>query len=296
MHEEIKIAGCCDQATTVERTSSSVDEARENRIDPANGEQIKQLVKERYGHAATQGTGCGCSTDSNEPKFSFVGTEYEGQEGYVAEADLGLGCGVPTELADIKPGDIVLDLGSGAGIDAFIARNETGEEGEVIGVDFTPEMIQKATENATKLGFDNVRFLEGDIENLPIDDESVDVIISNCVLNLVPRKKKAFSQMYRVLKTGGHFTVSDIVAEGDLPDPLRESAALYAGCVSGASEREDYLQLLRDAGFDEVSVVREHTINIADEILLEMATEQEVAVFRESGGLSSVTVTGFRRD
>ncbi|TDI69423.1 MAG: arsenite methyltransferase [Bacteroidetes bacterium] len=296
MQEEIIAKGCCGSARKVDQ--HSVLSALEVEFDPTDGNQVKELVKRRYGHAAThaEGCGCGCSAENYEAEFAFVGEEYEGRDGYVAEADLGLGCGVPTDLADIKSGDTVLDLGSGAGIDAFIAREEVGENGVIIGVDFTPEMVKKATENSAKLGYDNVSFLEGDIEDLPIDEETVDVIISNCVLNLVPHKKEAFSEMYRVLKKGGHFTLSDIVIQGDLPDRLRESAALYAGCVSGAIAREDYFHLLKDAGFEDVSVVREHAIDIADEILLQMASEAEVQAFKASGGLASVTVTGFRRN
>ena len=298
MTEEITVTACCGQEKTIKIADIKTEGLDSHFQDIENGEQIKEVVKQRYAYAATHATGCGCgcSPDSSDSEFSFVGDEYEGHEGYVAEADLGLGCGVPTDLAGISEGDTVLDLGSGAGIDAFIARREVGSEGNVIGVDLTPEMISRARENTEKLGYDNVRFLEGDIENLPVDSNTIDVVISNCVLNLVPHKYNAFSEMHRVLKNGGHFTVSDIVIQGELPERLRESAELYAGCVSGAIERSDYLNLLSEVGFSDIQVLKEHEINIADEILLENASAEEVAEFRKSGGISSITVTGYRKN
>jgi SAM-dependent methyltransferase len=210
----------------------------------------------------------------------------------VAEADLKLGCGVPTDLADLQPGEIVLDLGSGAGLDAFVARRIVGAEGHVEGVDVTPEMVGKARTNAKDLGYDNVHFHEGGIEDLPIDDARFDVALSNCVLNLVPDKARAFTEMHRVLRAGGRFCISDIVVQGDLPDTIRRSAELYAGCVAGAMEREAYLGGLREAGFSSVEVVRERAIGVPEEVLAEAASTDEIQRFRENGALLSVTVRG----
>jgi SAM-dependent methyltransferase len=176
------------------------------------------------------GPSCGCASGDDSGVSSMIGDEYDGVEGYVAEADLKLGCGVPTDLADLQPGEIVLDLGSGAGLDAFVARRIVGAEGRVEGVDFTPEMVEKARANAEDLGYDNVHFHEGAIEDLPIDDARFDVALSNCVLNLVPDKARAFEEMHRVLRVGGRFCISDIVVQGDLPATIRRSAELYAGC------------------------------------------------------------------
>ncbi len=302
MTTEIRVSKCCGEETLVvteDITEDITDEiAPDSHADGPSGDRLKEIVRERYARAATEndGCGCGCSGDTDDPEYSFVGEEYGSRQGYAPEADLGLGCGVPTDIAGINKGDTVLDLGSGAGIDAFIARELVGEEGEVIGIDFTPEMIQKATENAEKLGYTNVRFLQGDIENLPVPQRSIDVVISNCVLNLVPDKQKAFAQMFRILKPGGHFTVSDIVVQGELPERLRDSAALYAGCISGAIDHEDYLALLRAAGFSDVQVARERMIDIPDSVLLQLATREEVHAFRDSGGIASITVTGVRPD
>jgi SAM-dependent methyltransferase len=222
----------------------------------------------------------------------MIGDEYDGVEGYVAEADLKLGCGVPTDLADLQPGEIVLDLGSGAGLDAFVARRIVGAEGRVEGVDVTPEMVEKARVNANDLGYDNVHFHEGDIEDLPIEDARFDVALSNCVLNLVPDKARAFNEMHRVLRAGGRFCISDIVVQGDLPDTIRRSAELYAGCVAGAMEREAYLGGLREAGFSGVEIVRERAVDVPDEVLAEAASTDEIQRFRENGALLSVTVRG----
>jgi len=287
--------GCCGSEVELKLARGTSTELESNE-DAEAGAILKDIVRERYARAANagDGCGCGCSDDKYDPTFTYVSERYARLEGYEPDADLGLGCGVPTDLARIQEGDVVLDLGSGAGIDAFIARRQTGSSGAVIGVDFTPDMIARARENAARLGLENVRFVEGDIEDLPIESESVDVILSNCVLNLVPRKQIAFGEMHRVLRPGGHFAVSDIVINGRLPDRLRESAALYAGCVSGAIERKDYLHLLRIAGFVDVEVSRERPIEIADDILYAMADADEVAAFKASGGIASITVTGTR--
>ena len=261
---------------------------------------IKELVRTKYGEIAEQskdmnaasccGVG-GCSTVD----YTIFAQDYSNLQGYVADADLGLGCGVPTEFAQIKPGDTVIDLGSGAGNDAFVARAITGEGGKVIGVDMTPAMIDKARENADKLGFNNVEFRLGDIEALPIAANRADVIISNCVLNLVPDKRTAFAEMYRVLKPGGHFSVSDIVLRGELPDALRHDAEMYAGCVSGAIQESDYLGLLRDVGFADVTVQKANVITLPDDILSQYLTSDEITAMRDGGtGIVSVTVYGMK--
>ena len=224
----------------------------------------------------------------------MIGDDYDDVAGYVADADLKLGCGVPTEIADMQPGDHVLDLGSGAGLDAFTARKIVGTSGRVVGLDMTPEMVEKARRNAETLDFDNVAFVEGDIESIPLHDESFDVVISNCVLNLVPNKKQAFAEVRRVLRPGGRFCVSDIVTTGDLPDAVRRSAALYAGCISGAVTEATYLSQLEEAGFEDVDVARRKPIDVPAEVLLEHAGEGEVRQFQENGGIVSVTVRGRR--
>jgi SAM-dependent methyltransferase len=216
---------------------------------------------------------------------------YDALKGYNPDADLGLGCGLPTAFAYIQTGDTVLDLGSGAGNDCFVARAETGAEGKVLGVDFTPEMIRKARENAERLGYNNVEFREGDIENLPVSDNSVDVIVSNCVLNLVPNKPAVFGQIMRVLKPGGHFSISDVVLLGDLPDTLRESAEMYAGCVAGAIQMDEYLGIIYNAGFQNVTIQKQKPILIPDNILRSYLSEEEIRSFMNTGtGIFSITV------
>ena len=222
----------------------------------------------------------------------MIGDAYDGVEGYVAEADLKLGCGLPVEHAGLAPGQTVLDLGSGAGLDAFIARREVGDTGHVLGVDFTPEMVEKARANAARLGFDNVQFEHGDIEALPFADGSVDVVVSNCVLNLVPDKPRAFAEMHRVLRPGGHFCISDVVSRGALPTAVRASAELYAGCVAGAIEQAAYLALLTGAGFERVEVVAERRIEVPEAALPPLSDADRAAL--DAGGLYSVTARGVR--
>ncbi len=259
--------------------------------------ELKQLVKEKYGAIAEQSnngketsccsSGCGCSTID----YTVMAESYTELSGYVADADLGLGCGLPTEFAQIKAGDTVVDLGSGAGNDAFVARAIVGETGSVIGIDMTPEMIDKARSNAAKLNFDNVEFRLGDIEAMPVDDKSVDVVVSNCVMNLVPDKAKAFAETFRILKPGGHFSISDIVLEGELPDSVRKSAEMYAGCVSGAQQMSDYLETIHKAGFENVTVQKKKEINLPDELLLEFLSREEIEDARKNGtGVYSITV------
>ena len=258
-----------------------------------SNETIKTLVREKYGAIASDSTeakGCGCGCSSAEA-FDMVGDAYASVEGYVPEADLGLGCGVPTELANLQTGQTVLDLGSGAGLDVFTARSIVGATGHVIGVDMTPEMTAKARENAEKLGFDNVTFLQGEIEALPVDSDSIDVVISNCVLNLVPDKPRAFAEVYRVLRPGAHFCVSDIVIEGEMPAAIQRAAELYVGCVSGAMQKSAYLQTIDAAGFADTAILKAREIEIPEGVLQEHLNEGELAHFRASGmKVLSVTV------
>ena len=257
-------------------------------------EQLKSVVREKYSEIALQDKGCNeasCCGVGTPGTYTIMADSYTELEGYNPDADLGLGCGLPTQFAHIQPGDTVLDLGSGAGNDAFVARAETGATGKVIGVDFTPTMIKKARENAEKLNFHNVEFRQGDIEDLPVSDHSVDVVVSNCVLNLVPDKPKVFSEIMRVLRPGGHFSISDIVLVGDLPDVLRNAAEMYAGCVSGAIQKDDYLDLIQQSGFENMSVQKQKPILIPDEILLEYLSAEELKAFVASKtGIFSVTV------
>lgn len=261
--------------------------------------QLKQLVKEKYGQIAEQskeqnetsccGSGCGC----NVTDTIVMAEDYSKLQGYIAEADLGLGCGLPTEFAMIREGDTVIDLGSGAGNDAFIARSITGQGGRVIGVDFTEKMIEKSRSNAEKLGFNNVEFRQGDIEKLPVNDAVANVVVSNCVLNLVPDKHLAFSETFRVLKPGGHFSVSDIVLQGELPEGLRQSAEMYAGCVSGAIQKENYLDHIRNNGFVNVRIQKEKRITLPDEIVLQYLSVEEFQKYKAGhSGIFSITVFG----
>ncbi|WP_316979275.1 arsenite methyltransferase [Shumkonia mesophila] len=259
---------------------------------------IKTLVRERYADAATRASGCcgpsscGCGSGPGTG-VDMIGNAYSQVEGYVAEADLGLGCGLPTRHAAIRAGETVLDLGSGAGIDCFVARRETGDSGRVIGVDMTPEMIARARQNAAKLGYGNVEFRLGEIENLPVEAGAVDIVISNCVLNLVPDKAAAFAEMFRVLKAGGRFCVSDIVSSVALPAPIREAAALHVGCVAGAIVEAEYLALLGQAGFTDVRVVEAKPIPLPDDLLGRYLDARGLEAFRASGTeLRSVTVLG----
>jgi len=262
-------------------------------------ENIKEIIKEKYGEIAKQTkeqnapSCCGAVSCGSIVDYSIFSDEYNHLEGYAADADLGLGCGLPTEHAGIKPGDSVLDLGSGAGNDCFVARAIVGETGYVAGVDFTEAMIEKARANAQKLDYHNVDFVLGDIEDLPIKHGVVDVVISNCVLNLVPDKPKAFGEIFRVLKMGGHFCISDVVLQGELPQQLKDDAAMYAGCVSGALQREDYLDIIREAGFLNVEVKKEKRIELPDELLLRYMTDVDLEKFKTGEtGIFSITVTG----
>lgn len=259
-------------------------------------QELKNLVKERYARIAEQGKAenaascCGATTPSNKV-YNIMMDDYTGTAGYAEDADLGLGCGLPTQFAKIQKRDTVIDLGSGAGNDCFVARHETGAEGKVIGIDFTPAMIAKARMNAEKLGYNNVEFREGDIDNMPVSDNVADVIVSNCVLNLVPDKQKVIAEIFRVLKPGGHFSISDIVLVGNLPDALCEDAEMYAGCVAGAIQKNEYLQHLKDAGFQQINLQKEKVITIPDDILGKYLSDQEVEEFNKGvTGIFSISV------
>ena len=256
--------GCC---------SAEVEEA------VSSPEAIKAMVREKYGSVAqTEGSCCGGGCGM--PEVTSFSESYQGKAGYNSDADLGLGCGLPTELARIRAGDVVVDLGSGAGNDVFVARAQTGSAGKVIGVDMTAEMIEKARRNNLKMGFDNVEFRLGEVEHLPVETGTVDVVISNCVLNLVPDKSRAFAEMFRILKPGGHFSVSDIVLLGRLPEAAMQAAILYTGCVSGAVQKADYLAQARQAGFTAIRVDREREIRLPDSVLAECLTSEQIREFK----------------
>ncbi|MCX6206364.1 MAG: arsenite methyltransferase [Bacteroidetes bacterium] len=259
-------------------------------------EQLKEIVRQKYSEIALQdketnmssccGAG-GCSTEV----YNIMSDDYTNLEGYNAEADLGLGCGLPTQFAKIKKGDTVVDLGSGAGNDCFIARHETGESGKVIGIDFTTAMIDRARTNAEVRGFNNVEFRQGDIEHMPITSNVADVIVSNCVLNLVPNKDGVFKEIYRVLKPGGHFSISDVVITGVLPEGLRKDAEMYAGCVSGAIQKDVYLELINTNGFENVVLQKEKPITIPDDILSRYLTPEKIELLKTGvTGIFSITV------
>jgi len=259
-------------------------------------EELKELVKEKYSQIAeqdkmlNQASCCGSGAGSTEV-YNIMTDDYTDLKGYNPQADLGLGCGLPTQYAQIKEGDTVIDLGSGAGNDCFIARHETGVSGKVIGIDFTEAMIKKARINAEKLGFNNVEFRQGDIEEIPVSDNVADVIVSNCVLNLVPNKQNVIREIFRVLKPGGHFSISDIVLIGELPDSLQQDAEMYAGCVSGAIKKQDYLAFIREAGFVNLSLQKEKPIIIPEDILLKYLNPEELTAFQSGRtGIFSITV------
>ena len=261
-----------------------------------NNSEIKEMVKQKYSEIAlqdkeTNASSCcgagGCSTEV----YNIMSEEYDELNGYNPDADLGLGCGLPTNFAKIKKGDTVVDLGSGAGNDCFVARAETGETGKVIGIDFTEAMIEKARTNAEKLGFNNVEFRQGDIEKIPMAANAADVVVSNCVMNLVPDKPKAFSEVYRILKPSGHFSISDIVLVGELPEKIKSAAEMYAGCVASAIQKEDYLKIIENSGFKNISLQKEKAIIVPDDILKNYLNEQEIDEYKNSNSkIFSITV------
>ena len=263
-----------------------------------DNEQIKEMVRQKYSEIALQdnqtnassccGSGC-CSTEV----YNIMSDEYDQMEGYNPDADLKLGCGLPTRFAKIKEGDTVVDLGSGAGNDCFVARHETGGTGNVIGIDFTEAMIEKARANAEKLNFNNVEFRLGDIEKIPVTANKADVVVSNCVMNLVPNKPKAFAEVYRILKPGGHFSISDIVLTGELPERIKNAAEMYAGCVASAIQKSDYLQIITDTGFKNITLQKEKAIIIPDDILNNYLNNEDRAVYHSNMNIIySITVYG----
>jgi len=266
--------------------------------------EVKKMVKDKYAEIAKAAKGSGCcgpvdccgsTNESNIIDYSVFQDDYTGEKGYNPDADLGLGCGIPTQYAQIKEGDTVIDLGSGAGNDVFVARSIVGNSGKVIGLDMTEEMIQKAEKNNSKLGYDNVEFKFGDIEEMPVESNIADVIISNCVLNLVPNKQKAFSEIYRVLKPGAHFCISDIVIEGELPEGLKKSAEMYAGCVSGALQKDEYLKIIKQNGFKNVEIKKTKVIELPESLLSEFINDEEIIHFKNSKtGIFSITVVGYK--
>lgn len=259
-------------------------------------EELKQIVKEKYGKIAEQNpeekSCCSSSCCGPEVDYSVFSEDYKNKEGYNPDADMNLGCGIPTDFAGIKKGDHVLDLGSGAGNDCFVARAIVGETGKVTGLDMTEQMIRKAKENCAKLGFTNVEFVAGDIEEMPFGEKIFDIVISNCVLNLVPDKTKAFREIFRVLKPGGHFCVSDVVIKGKLSEKMKQDAEMYAGCVSGASDMNEYLQIVEKSGFLNVKVHKQKEISLPDSLLSEYNDPDELNSYHAGDiGIFSITVS-----
>lgn len=260
----------------------------------------KEMVKQRYSELALNSEalkiGCGCGTNPAVPSkkvYTIMSEDYSSLKGYEADADLGVGCGLPTQYARIKEGDTVVDLGSGAGNDCFIARAEVGEIGKVIGIDFSPQMVEKARSNARKHGYTNVEFIEGDIEEMPLVENTADVVVSNCVLNLLPEKNKIFKEVYRVLKQGGHFCISDVVLNGVFPKEFTDNASMYAGCIASAIQRDDYLAEIEKANFTNIKVERTKTVTIPDDVLQEHLDEATIAKYKAGNvGIYSITVTG----
>lgn len=246
-----------------------------------NGNEIKEMVKEKYNNLALQGRendgGCGCKKSK---VYTIMSDSYRGIAGYNPDADMGLGCGLPTQFAHIRQGDTVIDLGSGAGNDCFVARAETGAAGRVIGIDFSPAMVGKARSNAQARGYDNVEFIQGDIESMPVEENTADVVVSNCVLNLVPDKAAVFAEIHRVLKPGGHFSISDIVLTGGLPAKIKSAAEMYAGCVASAIDKQHYMGYIRKAGFVNVTIQKEKPIIVPDDILKQYLEEEEIACYK----------------
>lgn len=271
--------------------------------------EIKKAVREGYAKVAKGSSSC-CGSNSSCCGKSDDGQKISEKIGYTKDdigsvpdgADLGLGCGNPIALASLKKGEIVLDLGSGAGFDCFLAANKVEEEGKVIGVDMTPEMIDKARKNAAKGLYTNVEFRLGEIEHLPVADNSVDVIISNCVINLAPDKAQVFGEAFRVIKPGGRLMVSDIVLLGELPEAVKSSISAYVGCVSGAMMKDDYIEAIKQAGFQEVTIAEESAFSLdcigndpTAEAIMEDCCLSEDLIKSVADIIASVRVSGFKK-
>jgi arsenite methyltransferase len=257
--------------------------------------EIKDAVRERYAGHASAGTSCcppssssscGCGTAQTPGVSEMLGYDADDLAAIPEAADLGLGCGNPLALLELREGETVLDLGSGRGIDCFLAAKRVGSAGHVIGVDMTPEMLTRARKNAKDAGFDNVEFRLGEIEHLPVADASVDAVISNCVVNLVPDKEQVFADVFRVLRRGGRLSVSDIVLLGDISLEIRDSVEAYVSCLSGAILRDDYLAMIEAAGFSDVTVTEARSFDIGD-----VVAEDLVAQFRATTGASTDELT-----
>ena len=273
-----------------------------------NSQKLKDLVREKYSEIAEKsdrgdapdccGPAACCESTTGKQTvsgtcFDIMAESYEGLEGHLPDADLSLGCGLPVEFAGLKPGQSVLDLGSGAGNDIFIARSIVGDKGRLTGLDFSEAMTRKASANAEKMGYDNIYFITGDIEDMPLKTGGFDVVLSNCVLNLVPDKKSAFSEIFRVLKSGGLFSISDIVLEGSIPESIQEAAEAYVGCVSGAMQKEEYLEIVRAGGFPDVTIRKEREIVIPQEWFVQLLGEQQTTTLDTlSFRVLSITLNG----
>lgn len=295
-----KYLAAADQLAVEVLIIKQIVKERKSKMETAN--ELKQVVKEKYGEIAKASKSSGCcgptccgGEESKIVGYTVMQDEYDNLNGYVADADLGLGCGLPTEHAGIKKGDTVVDLGSGAGNDVFVARAIVGNEGKVIGLDMTEEMVEKANLNKAKLGFKNVEFHLGDIEQMPFENNLADVVVSNCVLNLVPDKQKAFSEISRILKPGAHFCVSDIVIQGEMTEELRKSAEMYAGCVSGALPQDEYLKIIEEAGFTNIEIKKSKRIELPEEFLSEYLSEQGIQEYKNNlKGVFSITVIAYK--
>ena len=260
---------------------------------------IKEIVRSKYDQIAAQNkeqnqsSCCGGADCCSDKDYSVFSDDYSHVRGYNEEADLGLGCGIPSDYEKKKKGETVLDLGSGAGNDCFVARSFVGEEGFVYGIDFSDEMFRKAKQNTKKLGYQNIEFIRGDIENMPFNENKIDKVLSNCVLNLVPGKEKAFKEIFRVLNQNGSFCISDVVIVGQLPDSVIKDAELYAGCVAGAIQKDNYIKTIEKAGFSNIQIHKEKEIILPDEMLSNYLNEKELKSFKHSGtGIYSITVSG----
>lgn len=244
-------------------------------------QEIKAEVQKRYAAIANSGGCCSssdCCSDTSAEAAPLVDYGVLGAE-VVEGSNLGLGCGLPTLQAGIQAGETVLDLGSGAGVDVFLAARAVGPQGHAIGVDMTPEMIARAQKNALQSGFNNVEFRLGEIENLPVESNSVDLVLSNCVINLVPDKRRAFAEIHRVLKPGGRFSISDIVTFGEIPQSIRQDVAQWAGCIAGAMDQDEYLQVIRESGFRDVRILQSST---------------DAALQNADYGFASITLQAFK--